>query len=173
MLAISGPSGSGKTRLCRALADLDPVPGEVRWNGAVRESVPAPRWRGMVGLLPAEPRFWAATVGDHFPKAPSEELLREFGLPGDVLERPPERLSTGERARAAILRLLARNPEVLLLDEPTANLDAGNRERIGRFLDDWRRERRAAVLWASHAASEIAAADRVLELPSGRTVARP
>ncbi len=168
-LAISGPSGSGKTRLLRALADLDPAPeGAVSWNGTARQDVSGPAWRRKVGLLPAEPRFWAPTVAGHFPEPPSAEALRDFGLPPDIGETAPGRLSTGERARLAILRLLARQPEVLLLDEPTANLDTANRDRIVRVLADWRRTRRAPVVWASHTAPEIAAADQALLLPEGR-----
>ncbi len=171
-LAVSGPSGSGKTRLLRALADLDPASGQVFLAGVERQSFAAPDWRRRVGLLSAEPRFWAPTVAGHFPTPPGDGLLREFGLPPESLGREPGRLSTGERARLAILRLLARNPEVLLLDEPTANLDAANRERIVRFLARWRRERQAAVIWASHAAPEVAAAERVLLLPEATVTAR-
>ncbi len=168
VLAISGPSGSGKTRLLRALADLDAAPGEVSLDGTALLRVPGPAWRRRVGLLPAEPRFWAPTVADHFPEPPSTDLLRKFGLPPEIRNGAPRRLSTGERARLAILRLLAHEPEVLLLDEPTANLDAANRDRIVRYLADWRRARRAPVVWASHTAPEIAAADQVLVLPGGR-----
>jgi len=171
-LAVSGPSGSGKTRLLRALADLDPASGQVFLEGVERRSVAAPDWRRKVGLLSAEPRFWAPTVAGHFPAPPSEEQLREFGLPPESLGSEPGRLSTGERARLAILRLLLREPEVLLLDEPTANLDAANRELVVRFLSRFRRERQAAVIWASHAAPEVAAAERVLLLPEATVTAR-
>jgi len=67
VLAVSGPSGSGKTRLLRALADLDPHRGSVRWGDRSCAAVPAPEWRRRVGLLPAEPRFWRPVAGDHFP----------------------------------------------------------------------------------------------------------
>ena len=87
--------------------------------------------------------------------------MRGFG------DADPARLSTGERARLALLRLLARSPEVLLLDEPTANLDAGSRGLVIRRIERFRKDRRAAVVWVSHVPEEVTAADRVLLLPEG------
>ena len=127
VLAISGPSGSGKTLLLRALADLDPHGGQLSWSGKSCEAIPAPEWRRQVGLLPAEPRFWHGTVGAHFP-AEANALGEEFAslrLDPKIRDADPMLLSTGERSRLALLRLLLRAPEVLLLDEPTANLDQG------------------------------------------------
>lgn len=169
VLAVSGPSGSGKTRLLRALADLDPHDGEVSWRGGSAGSMPAPQWRRLVGLLPAEPRFWAATVAGHFPAGPDslDEALMSLRLAPELRDADPMRLSTGERARLALLRLLTRSPEVLLLDEPTANLDRGNRDLVIRRIERYRKERRAAVVWVSHAPEEVGAADRVLLLPDG------
>ena len=131
--------------------------------------MPAPEWRRRVALLPAEPRFWSATVAGHFP-AGSPSLPRELaslGLDARVRDADPARLSTGERARLALLRLLARSPEVLLLDEPTANLDAGSRGLVIRRIERFRKDRRAAVVWVSHVPEEVTAADRVLLLPEG------
>lgn len=173
MLGVSGPSGSGKTRLLRALADLDPAPGQVSLNGAVRETLPAPEWRRRVGLLPAEPRFWEPSVRDHFPAdegGSGDELgddFLELGLSPDLADADPARLSTGERARIAVLRLLARRPAVVLLDEPTANLDRESRDRVVARLIRYVRERPAAGLWVSHRDDEIGIADRTLLLPSG------
>ncbi len=167
ILAVSGPSGSGKTRLLRALADLDAVPGRVAWDGVERDEIPAPQWRQRVGLLPAEPRFWERSLGAHFPPgAPDLEAeFRELGLDPDALGGDPTRLSTGERARAALLRLLARRPRVLLLDEPTANLDPDSAGRVVGRLTRYVARRPAAAVWVSHRAEEIALADRVLRLP--------
>ena len=175
VLAVSGPSGSGKTRLLRALADLDPHGGEVAWRGRTARSMPAPQWRRLVGLLPAEPRFWSATVAGHFPAgaASLDEALLSLRLSPELLDADPSRLSTGERARLALLRLFARSPEVLLLDEPTANLDPASRDLVIRRIGRYREERRAAVLWVSHAPGEVGAADRALLLPEGRVRAMP
>ncbi len=167
--AVTGPSGSGKTRLLRALADLDPHGGEASWAGRTAGSMPAAAWRRQVGLLPAEPRFWAPTVAAHFPSDDQTlpEELAGLGLAPEVAEADPSRLSTGERARIALLRLLARQPAVLLLDEPTANLDVGSRLLVVRRLDCYRKERDAALLWVSHSPDEPAAPYGRLRLPEG------
>jgi ABC-type iron transport system FetAB ATPase subunit len=165
LVFVSGPSGSGKSLLLRAIADLDPHPGEV-WLGAeARSSMPAPRWRRRVGLLPAESSWWADGVGGHFPVSHPmtlspdganrrteglPRLLASLGFDEDVLGWSVSRLSTGERQRLALARLLAQHPEALLLDEATANLDPANRDKVERVVDGYRNRFEAAVLWVSH-----------------------
>ncbi|MCY4626600.1 MAG: ATP-binding cassette domain-containing protein [Acidobacteria bacterium] len=169
VLAVSGPSGSGKTRLLRALADLDPHGGQLSWSGRSCAEMPAPEWRRKVGLLPAEPRFWHSTVGAHFPAEANSlgEELASLRLDPETRKADPMLLSTGERSRLALMRLLLRSPEVLLLDEPTANLDEGNRALVVARIDRYRRHHGAPVVWVSHLAEVVAAADRVLLLPEG------
>jgi len=124
-LAVEGPSGSGKTRLLRAIADLDPADGHVFLDGAERQEMGAPQWRSRVGYLQAEPGWWADTVGEHIAGTPkSERLLTAVGFDASVLARTIPTLSTGERQRLALVRLLINEPAVLLLDEPTSALDA-------------------------------------------------
>lgn len=174
VVAVSGPSGSGKTRLLRALADLDPHDGSVVWGGRACGALPAPEWRRRVGLLPAEPRFWRPVVSGHFPED-GDRLAEECGalrLDPEVRNADPARLSTGERSRLALLRLLLHAPEVLLLDEPTANLDQDNRALVIERIHRYRRDHEAPVLWVSHLPEVVAAADRVLTLPEG-TVGPP
>lgn len=123
-LAVVGPSGSGKSLLLRAIADLDPNSGEVRLDGADRNALPAPVWRRRVVYVPADSGWWGETVAEHLPdRAAVAPLLDTVGL-AEALEWPVSRLSSGERARLALVRALALKPAVLLLDEPTANLDA-------------------------------------------------
>lgn len=148
-LMIAGPSGVGKTLLLRALADLDPNEGRVWLHGVEREEFRPARWRRRVGLLPAEPAWWASTVGEHFP--PDTEVpLEALGLPADALAWTVSRLSTGERQRLALLRLLAGGPEILLLDEPTANLDGRSRELVEGLLVRYCAEHGGGVLWVTH-----------------------
>ena len=65
-IAVQGPSGAGKTLLLRAIADLDPNEGLVCLEGRDRSTIPGPGWRRLVGYVPAEPGWWADTVGEHF-----------------------------------------------------------------------------------------------------------
>ena len=148
-LGITGPSGSGKTLLLRALADLDPHTGEVFLDGVAAGALPAPQWRRQVGLLPAESAWWADTVGAHFDGV-APPWLDRLGFAPEVLHWEIARLSSGERQRLAFLRLLVGQPAVLLLDEPTANLDAENTNRLEDLVRCYREERGAAVVWVTH-----------------------
>jgi len=125
VIAIAGASGSGKSVLLRAIADLDPNEGQIKTQSGVRADMPAPEWRRKVAYLPAESGWWADTVGEHF-KAPDDADLASLGLSPEAMSWDVARLSSGERQRLALLRLLEHKPEVLLLDEPTAPLDAEN-----------------------------------------------
>ena len=164
LACLSGPSGSGKTRLLRALVDLDPSEGSVKLLGVRRESLPPQQWRRRVAFLPAESRWWAATVAEHFAVVDAEQL-RRLGFDEDVAGWRVERLSSGEKQRLALLRLLANRPEVLLLDEPTANLDAGNIERVEKLVTDYVSTQRASCLWVSHDERQITRlCERCLEM---------
>ncbi|WP_133510413.1 ABC transporter ATP-binding protein [Candidatus Thiosymbion oneisti] len=159
LIFLSGPSGSGKSLLLRAIADLDPHAGEVLIDGVPRAAISTPEWRRRVGLLPAESHWWGDRVGDHFrnPGAGTGEnnpeiigILNRLDFGTEVLGWSVSRLSTGERQRLALARLIANRPEALLLDEATANLDPLNRDRVEAMVRDYRRDRAAAVLWVSH-----------------------
>lgn len=126
-VCILGKSGSGKSVLLRLIADMDPGTGRVSLAGKCREAFAAPAWRGCVIYQAAEPAWWAPTPAAHFPAAASNrvaELMAALGLGPDLLNADITRLSTGERQRLALVRSTVREPDVLLLDEPTASLDA-------------------------------------------------
>ncbi|SFD88641.1 ABC transporter [Thiohalospira halophila DSM 15071] len=166
-IGLAGPSGSGKTQLLRALADLDARQGALALDGVPADDVEPTEWRRRVGLLPAEPVWWAETVGAHFP-LDTDPPLAALGLNRAILQRAPSTCSTGERQRLALARLLARDPQVLLLDEPTANLDAASAGRVVECIRE-RRDTGVAVLWVAHDEAELGrVADRRLTLVDGR-----
>lgn len=167
-VCLSGPSGAGKTRLLRAIADLDPHAGAVSLDGIDAMRMAAPAWRRAVALLPADSRWWSERVAEHFPRGAQPDCA-QVGLPQAALQWNVERLSSGERQRLALLRVLANQPKVLLLDEPTANLDAENAGRIEALIAEYRTTHAAAVIWVSHDAQQIArVADRCLQIENGR-----
>ena len=176
-LGLTGPSGAGKTRLLRSLADLDPHDGVVSLEGEDAASIRAPLWRGRVGYLPAESRWWGDHVGTHFRTDAGDDgtvSLEALGFGEDVRAWEVQRLSTGERQRLALYRLLLNRPRVVLLDEPTSALDEANAERVERLVRAYREASGAAVLWVAHDVAQLErVASRVLCLADGRLESRP
>jgi putative ABC transport system ATP-binding protein len=154
LVCLSGPSGAGKTLMLRSLADLDVNQSSVNLRGVQRERMSPTEWRRQVGYLPAESRWWSETVGDHFPRIQAD-ILSQLGFEGEVMAWQVERLSSGERQRLALARLLSNQPQVLLLDEPTANLDPVSTQRVERLVMDYLRREQAACLWVTHATNQI------------------
>ena len=153
-IGISGPSGMGKSLFLRAIADLDPHQGRIWLDEQEQSTVPATEWRSRVGLLVAESAWWAETVDEHFTSIDSTEL-QKLALNRECLDWSVERLSSGEKQRLALLRLLAMHPEALLLDEPTANLDADSVKKVESLIGDYRQKNKASVIWVSHDLEQI------------------
>jgi ABC-type iron transport system FetAB ATPase subunit len=166
-VVLAGASGSGKTLLLRAIADLDPHGGEVYLDGRPARAFRPPEWRRRVALLPAESQWWYETVGPHFPTFDAA-LFEALGFAREVLDWDVGRLSTGERQRLALLRILSNRPAVLLLDEPTAALDPANVKRTEALLHEYRLQHNAALLWVSHDPQQIRrVADRYYRIERG------
>ncbi len=173
-VAVRGASGAGKSLLLRAIADLDPNEGEVSLGGRRREAMSGPEWRRLVTYVPAEPGWWAETVGGHFTCwSAAEPLVASLGLPGACRDWPVLRLSTGERQRLALIRALVQAPPVLLLDEPTSGLD----HETGLAAEALVARHRAAgavVVWATHSSGQAArVASRALSVAAGRVREEP
>ncbi len=149
-IGLSGPSGSGKTLFLRVLADLDPYDGDIQLDAKSVFDYQPPVWRKNVAFLPAESQWWQDTVGPHFPPGLCLDWLEKVGFDADVADWEVDRLSTGEKQRLALVRLLCNKPQVLLLDEPTANLDKKNVHIAEELLHQYSREHNAALLWVSH-----------------------
>jgi putative ABC transport system ATP-binding protein len=144
---IVGPSGAGKTMLLRSLARLIPqANGQLTLDGRSAEEFPPQEWRTRVALLPQTAAMRPGSVREnlllpwtlkvrHADDAPSDDALRRAldGVGLDVaLDRDTARLSVGQAARIALLRVLLTGPLVLLLDEPDAALDEASTEQVAR-----------------------------------------
>ena len=151
-IGLQGASGAGKSLLLRAIADLDPRTGGMRLGEIDADLVEAPAWRRLVGLLPSESGWWLDLVGDHFADfdAVDEGMLAGVGLDRSVQNWQISRLSTGEKQRLAIVRLLHNRPHCLLLDEPTASLDQCSVARVEELLVAYCQTHSAPMLWVSH-----------------------
>lgn len=188
-LGIIGHTGSGKSTLVQTLNGLlRPTSGTVLLNGkdiwAEPKKIRAVRFQvGMVFQYP-EHQLFEETVLKDICFGPSnmgldqkqcEERARraaEFvGMPDDLLGKSPFELSGGQKRRAAIAGVIAMEPEVLILDEPTAGLDPQGRDMLLSQISDYRTKKGNTVLLVSHSMEDIArCADRVLVMNEGRAV---
>ena len=159
-LAITGPSGSGKSLFLRMVADLDPNQGEVFLDGVERRTFPASAWRRRVVYNAAEPGWWHERVADHFTGEAirfAHTMAPRLALQPSLLDGLVVQLSTGERQRMALIRALALQSPVLLLDEPTGALDEASTTLVEGLL----RERLAASVTIAMVTHSTAQAGRL------------
>lgn len=183
ILCLLGPSGSGKTTLLLLLAGLErPTAGEVRFNGAVVNSLP-PRDRAVGFLFQNYALYPNMSVRENiaFPlrlKGVSKkerertvlELAEMLDLRG-LLERRPSELSGGQQQRVALARALARQPRLLLLDEPLSNLDPILRRSAREEIRLLQRRMGLTTIWVTHDQDEaMTVADKLAVLKEGRLV---
>ena len=187
VLGVLGPNGAGKSTLLRAIAGLTALEaGSVQVDGQV--------WQGPGRFVPAEERRAGVVFQDYrlFPhldvrdnvafaarsagssraasRAIAEGWLARLGL-GAFAHRRPAQLSGGQAQGVALARALARDPAVLLLDEPMAALDAGARIDVRRFLREHLAEFAGPVVLVTHDPLEaMVLADRILVIEGGRLV---
>lgn len=156
-ISISGESGAGKSLFLRAIADLIPHQGDCFLDEISLNDIIANKWRSQVAYFAAESQWWFDTIGEHF-KIPLssqiEKYLMSIGFDLDVLNWDVMRCSTGERQRLAIIRLLANEPRVLLLDEPTSNLDSENAKQVENIFKQYQQQTQCSIIWVSHNAEQ-------------------
>ncbi|MCD1269731.1 ATP-binding cassette domain-containing protein [Microbacterium sp. MEC084] len=167
--ALLGPSGTGKSTLLRILQGLEtPDAGTVRVPPRVTSVFQEPRLVLSLRVL-GNVTLGLPRTAPH--RAAAREALAEVGLAGRERDWPAT-LSGGEAQRVALARALVRDPELLLLDEPFAALDALTRRRMHGTVAELVARHAPAVLMVTHDVDEaIALADRILVLRDGRLVA--
>jgi energy-coupling factor transport system ATP-binding protein len=188
-IGLIGHTGSGKSTFIQTLNGLlRPTSGKVLLNGrdiwAEPKKIRAVRFKvGMVFQYPENQLFEDTVLKDicfgpgnmglSAGEAEKRALkaAKAVGLTDDMLPKSPFELSGGEKRRAAIAGVMAMDPDVLILDEPTAGLDPNGRDMLLKQLSDYHRVRRNTVILVSHSMEDIAkAADRVLVMDSGKAV---
>jgi putative ABC transport system ATP-binding protein len=187
-ISIAGPSGSGKTTILNMIGCIDtPTEGSVEIGGRstgslsdkaltalrhetlgfifqsfnlipvlnIYENIEFPLLLGRERLKPAEKRKWI------------EYLIEEVGLTEQRRQRPNE-LSGGQRQRVAIARALATKPQIVLADEPTANLDSATGESIIELMKSINRAEHTTFIFSTHDPKIVTIADHVVRLTDGR-----
>jgi molybdate transport system permease protein len=179
VVAVVGPNGAGKSTLLRALVGLQPAGGSIELAG--REVIDLPPQARRIGWVPQDRLLFdrmtaldnaafglvARGMRRRDARAAAQEWLDRLGV-GDVAPRRPGALSGGQAARVALARALAPGPQLLLLDEPLAALDATTRDDVRRLLRTTLTAGAAPTLVVTHDVVDvIALADRVIVLEDG------
>ena len=189
MTALVGPSGAGKSTLIDLLPRLrDPTEGVIMFDGQPLLEYSVESLRSEISYVSQLPVIFNVTVAAHIrygkPDASDLEVREAAALAGaaDFIEALPNgydtmlgeegvRLSGGQRQRLDLARALVRKASILILDEPTSNLDAEAEERFRDALSQIRDVSDATIIVVAHRLSTIAAADKIITLEDGRVTA--
>ena len=191
-VALAGPSGSGKTTLLNLVGGIDaPTSGRIEIDGRDLHDL-APKERADFRLTKVGFVFQQFSLVPVLTASENVELpllfrkglaagdrkrfvgaaLARVGLADKSARRPAE-LSGGEQQRVAVARAVAGNPEIVLADEPTANLDQANGAAVVALLRELNRERGTTFLYATHDPELVRLAGRVVTLRDGRLAEEP
>jgi len=169
-IGLAGNTGSGKSSLLRALAWLDSrATGQVRLQGQRVDPHEFPAYRRRINLVAQQPTLIDGTVRENLSlafrfQANSQtydenialDLFTQMGRPKSLLDQDAKRLSGGERQIVTIIRSLLLQPDLLLLDEPTASMDSTATHHLEAMLLRWVGESpRRAMVWVSHDPSQL------------------
>ncbi|ERM09916.1 iron efflux ABC transporter ATP-binding subunit FetA [Pantoea agglomerans] len=173
---LTGPSGSGKSTFLKILASLiTPTSGQLFFRNSDITTLRAEAYRRQVSYCFQTPQLFGQTVYDNLAlpwqirrqKPQRDKLvaaLESVNLSPDILNKPVEQLSGGEKQRVGLLRNLQFMPEVLLLDEVTSALDEENRLSVLSLINRIAADEKVAVVRISHDVNDIQQAEQVLRL---------
>lgn len=190
-MSIVGPSGSGKTTLLNIIGCIDHVSeGSVRIDGTEITSLNDREITDMrlhkigfifqtFNLIPVLdvlenvefPLLLMKKMSKSESKARAERLIEEVGLTEHIRHRPAE-LSGGQRQRVAIARALVTNPDIVLADEPTANLDSATGEQILEIMKKMNKIEKTTFIFSTHDANVLKYARDVVKIKDGKLVKR-
>ncbi|WP_037916193.1 thiol reductant ABC exporter subunit CydD [Actinacidiphila yeochonensis] len=176
-VAVTGPSGAGKSTLLRALLGFaTPAAGRITVDGTDLAAIDPASWHRQIAWVPQHPHLFAGTVAENVrlarPDATDTEVRAAltaagadgFAAPGDLVGDDGAGLSAGQRQRLALARAFLADRPLLLLDEPTANLDGETEGEVIASLRDLAAPR--TVLLIAHRPALLPLADRVHAIPS-------
>lgn len=180
-VVIVGPSGAGKTTVLNILGGMDrPTSGEILVDGTdiatlSHKQLIAYRRNDIGFVFQFYNLVQNLTALENVELAlqickdplPADQVLRDVGL-GDRLGNFPAQLSGGEQQRVSIARALAKNPKLLLCDEPTGALDYTTGKAILKLLQDTCRSRKMTIIVITHNSAIAPMADRVIEIKNGK-----
>ncbi len=193
-IGLVGNSGSGKSTFLRAMAMLDRCTGEWIFKGNTITKDDIPAYRRTVIYLSQRPFFTTGTVEenlrlpflfksaeagarDSFQRDLAASTMQTLGLSPQILNQPAESLSGGEQQMVSLIRALLLDPQILLLDEPTAALDSDAKLRFEERILKWHRESNAgnedgrAFLWTSHDPNQVdRLTDQTLTMQQGELI---
>lgn len=181
-VTIAGPSGSGKSTLVRIIASLlSKTSGELQFAGQPIESYDPIAYRRRVSYALQQPTLFGETVADNlaFPYQIRQEpfdqqrvitALEYVGLGEADLTKHVTDLSGGQRQRVALLRNVMIYPEVLILDEVTAGLDAENKTFVWNMIQHFNQDDHLTIIAITHDQSEIESAKRLVTIENGQIV---
>jgi len=183
-LSIFGPTGAGKSTILKMIAGIEPITsGRVLFNGRqVNELPPQERNVSMAFesynlyphlnvydniAFPLRAPRWGLKLSHKEERGKVEEIANFLGI-GDLLERLPQHLSGGQKQRVSLARALVRRPEVYLLDEPIAHLDARLKFSTQSLLKEFASRYKATIIYVTHDYREaLALSDRIAVLRKG------
>jgi subfamily B ATP-binding cassette protein MsbA len=186
MVALVGPSGAGKSTLVDLLPRLrEPQSGEILFDGIPQKEFETASLRRAISFAPQSPQIFNVTIAEHirygWPEATMDDIRAAARLAqaADFIEALPAGYDTmlgeggghfsgGQRQRIDLARALVRRAPILILDEPTSNLDADAESKFRDALDKIRRDTDITIVIIGHRLSTVMSADRIVVLEAGR-----